>query len=183
MREAAPGDGAHHARGCRGAYLSAHIPLNQAQRCKKPSSERHGSPGRIRLDFTASANKRLDNELAHLGPMRAFLLRSPNPDALTRPIWWSHRHGDRFGADQGRPKSRCPHRHRAVRPAVLGRATGSGRQLGHDADDRPARSTAAGRCGHVGLNGGSRRCRSPRGTISCHQVGLNMLQPLTFATL
>ena len=169
------------------AYLSAHIPLNQALQVQKTifKSER-GTPA-DRLDFTAFANRRLDKNSHVSDQCELSYFGMPNPDGsgttdLVR----------RIDTELDLDPTRCGKIEVLATDIDLFDLQYLDAQTGQwqeswdttQTTGQPDRLPLQVRVILV-LNGGARSAAErSRGTIRLvTKVGLNMLQPLTFATL
>jgi general secretion pathway protein J len=169
------------------AYLSAHMPLNQALLVQKTifKSER-GTPA-DRLDFTAFANRRLDKDSHVSDQCELSYFGSPNPDGsgttdLVRRI---DTELDLEPTQGGRVEVLATDID-LFDLEYLDAQSGQWQESWDTTQStgQPDRLPLQVRVILV-LNGGSRSASERgRGTIRLvTKVGLNMLQPLTFATL
>ena len=169
------------------AYLSAHIPLNQALAVQKTIfKSEHGSPA-DRLDFTAFANRRLDKNSHTSDQCELSYFGSPNPDGsnttdLVRRI---DTELDLEPTKGGRIEVLASDID-LFDLQYLDAQTGQWQDSWDTTQStgQPDRLPMQVRVTLV-LNGGARSAAERgRGTIKLvTKVGLSMLQPLTFATL
>jgi general secretion pathway protein J len=169
------------------AYLSAHIPLNQALLVQKTifKSER-GSPA-DRLDFTAFANRRLDRDSHVSDQCELSYFGSPNPDGsgTTDLVRRVDTELDLEPTKGGKVEVLATDID-LFDLQYLDATTGQWQENWDTTQTtgQPDRLPLQVRVILV-LNGGARSGSDRgRGTIRLvTKVGLNMLQPLTFATL
>jgi general secretion pathway protein J len=169
------------------AYLSAHIPLNQALLVQKTifKSER-GSPA-DRLDFTAFANRRLDRDSHVSDQCELSYFGSPNPDGsgTTDLVRRVDTELDLEPTKGGKVEVLATDID-LFDLQYLDATTGQWQENWDTTQTtgQPDRLPLQVRVILV-LNGGARSGSDrSRGTIRLvTKVGLNMLQPLTFATL
>ena len=169
------------------AYLSAHIPLNQALLIQKTifKSER-GTPA-DRLDFTAFANRRLDRDSHASDQCELSYFGSPNPDGsgTTDLVRRVDTELDLEPTKGGKVEVLATDID-LFDLQYLDATTGQWQESWDTTQStgQPDRLPLQVRVILV-LNGGARsKAESSRGRIRLvTKVGLNMLQPLTFATL
>lgn len=169
------------------AYLSAHIPLNQALMVQKTIFKGERGTPADRLDFTAFANKRLDKDAHVSDQCELSYFGSPNPDGsgttdLVRRI---DTEIDLEPTKGGKIEVLATDID-LFDLQYLDAQTGQWQESWDTTQStgQPDRLPLQVRIILV-LNGGARSASErSRGTIRLvTKVGLNMLQPLTFATL